>query len=78
MTRGTDYDVKCMMCGTEVGQILGGKFTQHASCGRPMPRRAGLLRCYHCGGSLYLDPIDVYGGGIDRAQLRKIIASSAA
>jgi hypothetical protein len=78
MTRATDYDVKCMLCGAEVGQILAGKFTQHPGCTAEMPRKAGLLRCCHCGGSLYLDPIDVYAAGIDRAQLRKAFASSAA
>lgn len=78
MIRGTDYDVKCMLCGAEVGQILGGTFTQHAGCKIEMPRKAGLRRCCHCGGSLYLDPIDVYAAGLDRAQLRKAFASSAA
>lgn len=77
MTRGTDYDVKCMLCGAEVGQILGGKFTQHG-CGREMPRKAGMRRCCHCAGSLYLDPIDVYATGLDRAKLRKMFVNSAA
>ncbi len=77
MTKGTDYDVKCMLCSTEVGQILGGTFTQHG-CGLSMPSKGAMRRCCHCGGSLYLDPIDIYAGGIDRAQIRKLFASSAA
>ena len=78
MTRGTDYDVKCMLCGAEVGQILAGKFTQHNGCSASMPRKGGLLRCCHCAGSLYLDPIDTYAAGLNRDQLRKMFATSAA
>ena len=78
MTRATDYDVKCMLCGTEVGQILRGRFSQHAGCDAAMPRKGGMLRCCHCGGSLYLDPIEVLSVGLDRDQVRRTFASSAA
>jgi len=54
--RGVNYDVKCMMCSAEVGQIWAGKFRQH-NCGKAMPVLAGMARCCHCGGSLYLEPI---------------------
>ena len=74
----TDYDVKCMMCSTEVGQILNGAFEQHAGCSAVMPHQGGMLRCCHCGGSLYLDPIDVYSPMVDRAQLARMFANSAA
>ena len=74
----TNYDVKCMLCGTEVGQIYNGQFTQHAGCSAPMPRKGGMLRCCHCGGSLYLDPTDVYPATLDRAQIAKIMAEEAA
>lgn len=78
MTRATDYDVKCMLCSAEVGQIVSGKFSQHDGCRNALPRKAGMPRCCHCGGSLYLDPIDIYQGGVDRAQIRRILASTAA
>jgi transcription elongation factor Elf1 len=74
----TDYDVKCMLCGTEVGQIVEARFKQHSGCSARMPRQGGLLRCCHCGGSLYLDPIDVYSPMVDRAQLARMFADSAA
>ena len=74
----TDYDVKCMMCSTEVGQILNGAFKQHAGCTKVMPRQGGMRRCCHCGGSLYLDPVEIYNPMVDRAQLARIFANSAA
>lgn len=52
------WDVKCMLCSTEVGQILDGKFSKHAGCPGKLPRVGKMARCCHCGGSLYLDPID--------------------
>ena len=74
----TNYDVKCMLCGAEVGQILSGRFRQHAGCPNEMPRKAGMLRCCHCGGSLYLDPSDAYPTTLDRAQIARIAAEDAA
>ena len=73
----TSYFAKCFSCSAEVGKVLHGRFLRH-NCPNPLPRPNGRPRCCHCGGSLYLDPIDVYAGGVDRAQLRQIIASSAA
>ena len=67
-----------MLCGTEVGQILGSRFMKHAGCDVPMPRKNGLARCCHCGGSLYLDPIDVIPMGIDRAAIARARAEAAA
>jgi hypothetical protein len=78
MTARSNYEVKCMLCSTEVGQILNGRFQQHGGCSNAMPRKGGLLRCCHCGGSLYLDPTDVYPASIDRAQIAKIVAEEAA
>ena len=53
-TRGEQYDVRCLMCGTEVGHLAFGTFIKHAGCTTPLPRRGGLPRCCHCGGALYL------------------------
>jgi hypothetical protein len=78
MPKIENYDVKCMLCGAEVGQILAARFTKHAGCTATMPRRGGMLRCCHCGGSLYLDPIDVYPASIDRAQVARARAEEAA
>lgn len=74
----TNYDVKCMLCSAEVGQILNGKFSQIPGATAPMQRKGGMLRCPHCGGSLYLDPLDVYPSMIDRTQLRKMFSNEAA
>lgn len=78
MTRAQNYDVKCMLCSTEVGQILMGTFKQHAGCTAALPSKGGMRRCCHCGGSLYLDPIDVFPSSLDRAQLARAVAEDAA
>jgi hypothetical protein len=52
---GSAYAVICLLCGREVGQVLGGRL-------RPGPRRPRLLRegrrlrCGHCRGSVFLQP----------------------
>ena len=56
----TDYDVRCLMCGTEVGRILDGRFRVHAGCSRPLVRAGRQLRCCECGGSLYLEALAGY------------------
>ena len=58
------YELTCMMCGTNVGQLLGGKFIPHAS-GALAIRTSGGLRCSRCGGSLYLEPIDAAVSSLD-------------
>ena len=52
------YDVRCMMCGADMGQIAGESFRPPVGAPPPLPRRGGLPRCSLCGGSLYLDPSD--------------------
>jgi hypothetical protein len=52
------FSLRCLLCSTEVGQVLDGRFRQHPGCTIAMPRRDGAPRCCHCGGSLYLEPID--------------------
>ena len=51
------YEVRCFLCGAEVGLIRGGRFVHDPACTRPLPRRAGLLRCCGCAGPLYLEAI---------------------
>ena len=53
----TPYSVRCLLCSTEVGQLLNGRLRRHPGCTGPLPRRGGAPRCCHCGGSLYLEPI---------------------
>jgi hypothetical protein len=58
------YELTCMMCGTNVGQLLGGRFVPPAS-GALTTRVGGRLRCSRCGGSLYLEPIDAAVSSLD-------------
>ena len=78
MSTGLNYDVKCMLCGTEVGQIYDSGFHKHPGCSAPLPRKGGMLRCCHCGGSLYLDPTDERPPMVDRAQIAEALAEEAA
>jgi hypothetical protein len=73
-----DYEVKCMLCGTEVGRVVSGRFKQHDGCGAPMPHKGGLRRCCHCGGSLYFDRIGPHASLLDRAQITKLFANEVA
>jgi hypothetical protein len=59
-----NYNVLCLLCGTEVGHIVGSKFVKHAGCSAPMPRTGGLPRCCHCGGSLYLDLLEIHPAAV--------------
>jgi hypothetical protein len=52
------YDLRCLMCGTEAGQLVGPNFVAAPGAQPVLVRRGGLPRCAHCGGSLYLDPAD--------------------
>ena len=39
-----------------VGEVVQGRFVPHA-CGEPLRRVGGIVRCCHCGGSLYPEEI---------------------
>jgi hypothetical protein len=49
------YDVICLLCGFQTGQLAGSVFTPSKGClpsdGTPSRR----LRCCRCGGSVYLE-----------------------
>lgn len=49
-----DGEIRCLLCGAEVGQIVDGRFVRQTGVG-PLPRRRGLPRCPACGGSLFLE-----------------------
>ena len=53
MERG---EVTCLMCGTVVGDLRGGRFIHHQGCERPLRWQGKLPRCCRCGGSIYFDP----------------------
>jgi hypothetical protein len=76
--RDADYEVKCMLCGTEVGQVVNGALKQHDGCNTPMPRKGGMARCCHCGGSLYFDRIDVQTSVFERGQIARVFADEVA
>ena len=52
------YEVRCMMCGSEVGEVRERRFVHHPGCERPLPVRSGKLRCCRCAGSLYMERAD--------------------
>ena len=49
------HEVWCLLCSTEVGQLLDGRFRRHPGCTAPPARPGGRPRCCHCGGSLYVE-----------------------
>ncbi len=77
-TLSVKYEVKCLLCGTEVGQVVNETFQKHAGCTRPLPRNGGTWRCCHCGGSLYLEPINVSRAPADRAEPSEIFRNRSA
>jgi len=52
------YEVHCMLCGTEVGEVREGRFVHQPGCELRMQASSGKLRCCRCGGSLYLERAD--------------------
>ena len=72
-----NYDVTCMSCGAEVGQILFGRFEPNPARRASAPRKGGLPRCSHCGGSLYFEPTDDYPRAAARAERVRMIAADA-
>ena len=75
--RGEQYDVKCLMCGIEVGHIVFGRFIKHADCAAALPRKGGLPRCCHCGGTLHLAPMEGYLPAVVHDWLDRMIAEEA-
>jgi hypothetical protein len=52
------FEIRCMMCGSEVGEVRERRFVHHVGCERPLPVRGGKIRCCRCGGSLYMERAD--------------------
>jgi hypothetical protein len=51
------FNVHCMLCGRQSGQVRDGKFRRLPSA-PPLAVRAGQSRCGFCSGSLYLEAED--------------------
>jgi hypothetical protein len=75
--RDEQYDVRCLMCGTEVGSLAFGRFIKHPGCASPLSRKGGLPRCCHCGGTLYLAPMEGYLSAADDGRLDRTLAEEA-
>ena len=58
---GYEADLTCMMCGRTVGQIVAGRARQHAGCEGRLWVDRGVLRCCHCSGKVYREPIGALG-----------------
>ena len=54
-----NYEVKCLACSAEIGVLWAGRFFHHPGCSLPVGRSASTARCCRCGGSLYLEPVDL-------------------
>ena len=73
-----DFEVKCLLCGGEAGELVGGIFRQHPACAKPLPRRSGEARCCRCGGSLYFEPLEGRRRPLSPAELRELFAEDGA
>ena len=73
------YDVKCLSCGAEIGQIWNGRFYHHPACPTLASRPAGRLRCCHCAGRLYLEPsLDNVAPAVDWSELARRVPRDVA
>lgn len=54
----TDYNLKCLMCSADAGQVVDGMFLPNTGHLTPVPNKISMLRCGHCGGSLLREAID--------------------
>jgi hypothetical protein len=59
------FGLVCLLCGAEVGFLVRGKLVPPPGGIWPLPRRGGLLRCGHCGGSLYLELLDRHAAALE-------------
>ncbi len=58
------YEITCLLCGTEVGELRGSRVRHHAGCNQELVVRAGALRCCRCGGSLYMERADALSASL--------------
>jgi hypothetical protein len=77
VVKNANYHVKCLLCAAEVGQIVSGRFAPDPGGRAPAPHKGGMPRCGHCGGSVYLEPIDVSPTPVGQAEFADRIAAQA-
>ena len=71
------YDMTCLLCGTQVGELRGGRFYHHAACDSAPIMRAGILRCCRCGGSLYMERSDAISAALGSASSAQALSGLA-
>ncbi len=52
-----EAELACLMCGRTVGEIVNGRAVQHPGCGGKLRVDRGLIRCCHCNGPVYREPM---------------------
>ena len=52
-----EAELACLMCGRVVGDIVDGRVIQHPGCNGRLRLERGIVRCCHCGGPVYRDPM---------------------
>jgi hypothetical protein len=52
-----EAELTCMMCGRIVGEIVRGRASQHRGCTGRLRVERGIVRCCHCNGPVYRDPL---------------------
>jgi hypothetical protein len=52
-----EAELSCMMCGRIVGDVVNGRVVQHAGCPNELRVNHGLIRCCHCNGPVYREPM---------------------
>ena len=59
-----EAELNCMMCGRTVGEIVNGRAIQHRGCRERLRIDRGVLRCCHCGGTVYREALMGTGLGL--------------
>lgn len=54
---GLEADLCCLMCGRMVGEIIRGRAVQHRGCTGRLRLERGMIRCCHCNGAVYREPL---------------------
>jgi hypothetical protein len=50
-------ELGCLMCGRTVGDVIGNRIVQHRGCTGRLKVDRGLIRCCHCNGPVYREPM---------------------
>ena len=55
---GIQAELGCLMCGRTVADVVDGRIIQHAGCSGRLRVERGLIRCCHCNGPVYREPLN--------------------